>query len=192
MKSATKAVIAGVAGIALLAGGAGSLAFWTDTKPGTSVVINSGDLSLGTITDGTGWMLSQAAGDLPAGTTATTPVAYTSQLIVPGDVLTKTVNIPVTLTGTNNKATLAVTKAVTGSGSDLVATLQPSIVSVNGVNGATSATLTPTQVTALSGVVPVVYSITFPWTTSTGAIAKAQQASFQASYTLTQVPATTP
>jgi alternate signal-mediated exported protein len=186
MKSATKAVIAGVAGIALLAGGAGSLAFWTDTKPGTAVTINSGDLSLGNIADGaTGWSLAQS--DAPG--TAAAGVPFTNQLIVPGDVLSKTVQVPVVLTGTDNKATLSVGAVKAGTGTDLVSALNASIVSVNGTAGATSVTLTPAQVAALpGGTVPVVFSITFPWTTG-NAVAKAQQATYTASYTLTQVPA---
>jgi alternate signal-mediated exported protein len=184
MRSVTKALIAGAAGVALLAGGAGSLAFWTDTKTGSAVTIAAGDLTLGTITDSSGWTIIQnATGVSPAQTVA---VAYTpgTTLVVPGDVLLKTVAVPVSITGLNNHATLVVTGATTPA-STFASALTPSIVSVNGVAGGT-AELT----SANNGTVNVVISVTVPWT-ATNAI-KLGTTSFQASYTLTQIPAAQP
>jgi alternate signal-mediated exported protein len=186
MHSATKAVIAGVAGLALLSGGAGSLAYWTDTKSGSPVTIASGDLSLGSIADGTGWSLQQNEANVPVKQIA--GVAYTNQLVVPGDVLSKTISVPVTLTGANNKATFSVTSATLPANA-LASSLVVSIVSVNGVAGST-ATLTPAAVTTAGGLIPVIVSIAVPWGTSADNTNKALSTAFTASYTLTQVSAT--
>jgi alternate signal-mediated exported protein len=181
MRNVTKAVIAGIAGVALLAGGAGSLAFWTDTKTGSSVAIASGDLTLGTISDGTGWTIIQnAAGVSPAQTISVAYVPGTT-LVVPGDVLTKTVAVPVSILGLNNKATLVVSGA-TAPGNTLASQLTAAVTSVNGVAGGT-ATLT----SANNGNVNVVFTITIPWTADN--TSRALTTNFQATYTLTQVAA---
>jgi alternate signal-mediated exported protein len=184
MRSVTKAIIAGAAGVALLAGGAGSLAFWTDTKTGSTVTIAAGDLSLGTITDSSGWTIIQnATGVSPAQTVA---VAYTpgTTLVVPGDVLLKTVAVPVSISGLNDHATLVVS-GTTLPANALATALTASVVSVNGITGGT-AELT----SANNGTVNVVFSVTIPWT-ATNTI-KLGSTSFQATYTLTQIPAAAP
>ena len=186
MRSVTKAVIAGAAGLALLAGGAGSLAYWTDTKTGSSVVISSGDLSLGSIADGTGWKIQQnASGVSPAQASSATYVPGTT-LVVPGDVLTNTISVPVSVTGLNNKATLVVTGAA-GTSNALSTALVPTIVSVNGVSGNT-ATITP----ATTSPVSVMVSITIPWSSTVDNTTKNLSTSYTLSYTLTQVAAATP
>jgi alternate signal-mediated exported protein len=184
MRNVTKAVIAGVAGVALLAGGAGSLAFWTDTKTGSSITISSGDLSLGTITDSTGWTIIQnATGVSPAQTVAVAYVPGTT-LVVPGDVLSKTVAVPVSISGLNNHATLVVTGATTPSNA-LSTALTAVVTSVNGVAGGTA------ELTAAnSGTVNVVFTVTIPWTTTN--TAKLLTTNFQATYTLTQIPSAAP
>lgn len=50
MNKLTKASIAGAAGIALLLGGAGTLALWNDAASVTGETINSGELTIGTPT----------------------------------------------------------------------------------------------------------------------------------------------
>ncbi|MDQ1547213.1 MAG: hypothetical protein QOH69_2117 [Actinomycetota bacterium] len=182
MRSATKTLIAGAAGIALLAGGAGSLAYWTDTKTGTSVTIASGDLSLGSISDSTGWTIQQSAVGVPVPQTGTA-AAYVpgTTLVVPGDVLTKTIAVPVNITGLDNKATLVVTGATSGSGA-LATALTAVVTSVNGVAGGT-APLTA----ANNGTVNVIFTVTIPWTADN--TTKLGTTSFTATYTLTQVSA---
>jgi alternate signal-mediated exported protein len=184
MRSVTKAIIAGAAGVALLAGGAGSLAFWTDTKTGTPVTITSGDLSLGTITDSTGWTIIQnATGVSPAQTVAVAYVPGTT-LVVPGDVLTKTVAVPVSISDLNNHATLTVSNTTTPTNA-LQAALTTAITSVNGVAGSTA------ELTAANnGTVNVVFTVTVPWTTTN--TAKVLTTNFQATYTLTQIPSAAP
>ncbi|HEX4403109.1 MAG TPA: alternate-type signal peptide domain-containing protein [Galbitalea sp.] len=181
MRNVTKAVIAGAAGVALLAGGAGSLAFWTDTKTGSSIAISSGDLSLGTITDSTGWTIEQNAAGVPVPQTAAVAYVPGTTLVVPGDVLTKTVAVPVNISGLDNKATLVVTGATTPSNA-LSSQLTAVVTSVNGVAGST-ASLT----SADDGTVNVVFTVTIPWTTDN--TAKVLTTNFQATYTLTQVSA---
>jgi alternate signal-mediated exported protein len=194
MKNATKAVIAGVAGIALLTGGAGSLAYWNDTKAGGTLAIQSGTLNLGTIADGT-WTLTQNSSDLPTNTTASTSTTYVATgvgatPIVPGDTLSQTVQLPITITGTHNKARVTVTGASVAASSGaadvaLAAALKPTIASIG--SGTTS-----TLVTA-SGNVPVVVSIVFPWkgvSTDLDNATKLGNVTYTLTYTVTQVPFT--
>jgi len=187
MKTVTKAAIAASAGVALLLGGAGSLAYWNDTKVGSSLTIASGNLAIGTIVDGTGWTLQQNATGIPAA--EATGVAYTNQLVVPGDTLTKTVSVPITLTGENMRAQLAVTGAK-GASNGLSDSITATVVSVNGVTS--PANLTPTIVTAATGAVDVVYKVTIPWNASVDNTNKALSTTFTATYTLTQIPEATP
>jgi alternate signal-mediated exported protein len=191
MKTVTKTAIAGVAGVALLLGGAGTLAFWTDTQEGSEVTIATGNLDLGTPADGTGWALQQNASDLPADTAEAASVPYVAQLLVPGDTLTKTVNIPVVLTGENNRARLDVTAANAAGALD--SSLSAEILTINGVavttpaDGEATVTLTTSQVAALTdGNVPVTYRVAFDWTADN--TTKLATTTFQAEYTLTQVP----
>ena len=195
MKTVTKAAIAGVAGVTLLLGGAGTLAFWTDTQAGSVVTIATGNLDLGTPADGSDWALQQNAADLPAGTAEADPVAYTTQLLVPGDTLTKTVQIPVVLTGENNRARLDVTAAnATGALGDA---LSAEILSINGeavttpTDGVATVTLTTAEVAALTdGAVEVEYRVVLDWSApnATRNLTGANASNFQAQYTLTQVP----
>ena len=77
MKRSVKAAVAVAAGGSLLLGGAGSLAFWSETEdaPGDTVV--SGSLDLGAPSCG-GWKIDGGAAFNPA-----------SDTIVPGDTLTQ-------------------------------------------------------------------------------------------------------
>lgn len=193
MKKITKAAIAAAAGAVLLVGGAGTLAFWTDTQAGESVVIATGNLDLGTIADGSGWTLQQnATGVNPAQAAS---VAYTNQLLVPGDVLTKTVQVPVTLTGANIKANLSISSAATGdaaltTGADAL-TVQ--ITNIGSVTGGTTSTAN-TNISAIQGTatqsIPVTFKVTLPWASSN--LTKSTTANFLANYTLTQIPVATP
>jgi len=191
MKTVTKAAIAGVAGVTLLLGGAGTLAFWTDTQAGSEVTIATGNLDLGVPADGSGWALQQNAADLPADTAEALSVPYIAQLLVPGDTLTKTVNIPIVLTGENNRARLDVTAAnATGALDDV---LSAEILTINGTpvttpaDGTATVTFTTAQVAALTGGnVPVTYRVAFDWAADN--TTKLATTTFQANYTLTQVP----
>lgn len=93
-----KAIVAIAAGTALLLGGAGTYAFWSTSASLNAGTVNSGDLNL---TLGTGtWALDGAL-------TPSTPVADPAAVfIVPGDVLTLTQPLNVTLVGDNLEALL--------------------------------------------------------------------------------------
>jgi alternate signal-mediated exported protein len=93
MTNSLKGTFAALAAAILLLGGAGSLAYWTDSEnlPGTS--ISSGELDLGTPSCGSGWVLDGGA-------------AFTTQEIVPGDVLTKTCTLDLVASGAHLGADL--------------------------------------------------------------------------------------
>jgi alternate signal-mediated exported protein len=77
LNSTTKGSLAAVVAALLLTGGAGTLAYWNDTENVPGGPISSGQLDLGTPACGAGWVLDGGA-------------TLTTQLIVPGDTLTKT------------------------------------------------------------------------------------------------------
>jgi len=96
MKKSTKGALAAAAAGSLLLGGAGSLAFWTDAATISGDSIASGHLSLVQSTtncDAT-WMLDG--------------VAYTTQVLSPGDELTRHCSYTVEKSGDNLSADLAV------------------------------------------------------------------------------------
>ncbi|WP_183086308.1 alternate-type signal peptide domain-containing protein [Mycetocola tolaasinivorans] len=189
MKKTTTAAIAATLGAALLLGGAGTLAYWTDTKDASPQVINSGNLELGQIDSAT-WSVQQIVGDKKSDAVKVDPNNFR---IVPGDVLTTTVNVPVTLVGTDIKASLKVDDIYWES-SSLRDQLTPTVVSINGqapVNGAVTIAATPGQSTVN---VPVVVSVSYKWD---GATQRANNrgefsnsATLRAKYVLTQVPVT--
>ena len=194
MKKSTKALIAGGIGVALLVGGASTVSFWTDEAEGGDGVISSGTLDLGTPAGG-GWEISHA-GD--GSGTATEPVEFdpADDQIVPGDILTYTQSIPVTLEGENIKAEFNGNLDVTPSGAaDADAALAEAItaqdLAASGLTDATGGlTLDGETLTGEGdGTVQVTTTVTFPW----GAEgdyndAKLGNLNFAVDYTLTQVP----
>lgn len=120
MRNSTKGAIAASAAAALLLGGAGSLAYWSDSKTVSGGAISSGSLSLTQEAGQTcgSWKLDAAGG----------PTTYTPgvTLVVPGDVITKTCDYTVHASGAHLKATLAMdATSITGSNA-LSAALTPS------------------------------------------------------------------
>lgn len=110
MNKATKgALAAGAAGVLLL-GGAGSLAYWNATTTVGGADLNSGHLTLSDQTTGTcasaPWTLDSA--ESPAGAT----FDPTTDLLVPGDVITKSCTYTLGATGAHLRATLAATGGV--------------------------------------------------------------------------------
>ncbi|MFU8946713.1 alternate-type signal peptide domain-containing protein [Mycetocola zhadangensis] len=191
------ASIAAVIGSALLLGGAGTLAFWSDTASVASQQIQSGTLDLGTSSSIT--ITAPSIKQCTPTCTAQTPSsAYTGAPLVPGDVVTATMNVPVTLSGQNMKATFTVAPSktpvsVTTANTALSNALSVKVVTVGNKTPATddagnaSLTLTPA---ALNGAatIPVVVEIAFPWG-STGQYNDTMggQVKLAAAYTLTQV-----
>ncbi|RZU67073.1 alternate signal-mediated exported protein [Microterricola gilva] len=200
MKKITKAAIAGTVGAALLVGGAGSLAFWTDTATGPQIDIQSGQLDLGTVGTGT-WTIQQSAAGVSPAQAAAVTFAPASDKIVPGDVLTTTVSVPVTLDGKNIKAKfdVAVKALVAGNATAtaadtaLITALNTGGVKVTKINGTAVAAGTTSANLTAGATVPVEISVTFPWGTAgefNGAMLG--KVKFQADYTLTQIPVATP
>lgn len=194
MKKSTKALIAGGIGVALLVGGASTVSFWTDEAEGGDGVISSGTLDLGTPAGG-GWEISHE-GD--GSGTATGPVEFVpaDHHIVPGDILTYTQSIPVTLDGKNIKAEFDGKLDVTpSSGADadskLVAAITKDDLAATGLTDATGnlALDGETLTGEGEGTVEVTTTITFPWDAEGDYNdAKLGKLNFAVDYTLTQVP----
>ncbi|MCW2787226.1 MAG: alternate-type signal peptide protein [Marmoricola sp.] len=151
MNKSSKGALAAVAAGVVLLGGAGSLAYWTDSATVTGGSINSGKLTLTDSTTGTcasaPWKLDGA--ESPAGAT----FVPGTDTVVPGDVPTKQCSCTVGAVGTHLRANLAATggaatgtlaSALTASGTFQVnGTTVSSITSAN--NGQTlTATISAT------------------------------------------------
>jgi len=87
MNKTTKGSLAAGAAAVLLLGGAGSLAFWTDTADIAGTNITSGFMNLTDPDCGEGWLLQGTA--------------YTTQRLVPGDTLTQTCTFVLEAEGDN-------------------------------------------------------------------------------------------
>lgn len=133
MKKATKGALAAVAGGTLLLGGAGTLAYWTDTSTVTGGNIAGGTLSLGTPT--CAWTIAHQGG---------APVAFDplSGSLVPGDVATQSCTSTIVATGQNLVADLAVAGGTDADSNALEDAITPAasfLVDGGSVNAITSA-----------------------------------------------------
>jgi len=95
MNKSTKGALAAVAAGVLLLGGAGTLAYWSDSGTADAGSITSGSLALSDGTCDDGWVYA-------SGTDAGQPVGT----IVPGDSVAKECDFTVTATGDHLSATL--------------------------------------------------------------------------------------
>jgi alternate signal-mediated exported protein len=142
MNKLVKGAIAGAAGIALLMGGAGSLALWNDSASITDAAVSSGTLTIGAT----------------AGTWTGNPA-----LMVPGDTATYTSTITITAKGTNLHSTLSIDPAsITGN-----AGLKGALVTTFTLGAVTGGTLTASGSnafevvpTAPTGIITVPVTIT--------------------------------
>ncbi|MFL6090584.1 MAG: alternate-type signal peptide domain-containing protein [Aeromicrobium sp.] len=112
----TKGAIAAAAAGVLLLGGAGTLAFWTDTATVNGTTINSGHFKLdSTACTAATWKLDGGA-------------TYTTQLLIPGDVLTKTCAVTVDVAGAHLlNADFAVTNPTESGSTALTDELSPTV-----------------------------------------------------------------
>lgn len=151
MNKLSKSTLAITTGVALLMGGAGSLAFWNDTiNAGATGSIVAGNLSLSNATAGT-W--SDQNGDID----------IVSFRAVPGDVLTYTATVDVTaigdnLTGTIGIGTASIAPATAGAADTQLAALLTTSAAFT-VNGAAGTTFTTT---GAPQTVDVTVTITWP------------------------------
>ena len=120
MDKSTKGALAATTAAVLLLGGAGSLAFWSDSLTIGGSTISSGHLSLDDTTAGdcagADWILDNGE------TTAGAVFDPATSTLVPGDKITKTCTFDVTASGDHLRATFAPTggtEAAPATGSDL-------------------------------------------------------------------------
>jgi len=119
MKHATKGALAAVTAVALLSGGAGTLAYWTGTGSVTGGSIQSGTFTLGAPNCTTGgnheW---QFDGGDPF------TIGATGSKVVPGDVISKICTLTLTTTGDHIGASIGVAGgAITGANTSLTPTV---------------------------------------------------------------------
>ncbi|GHD45005.1 alternate-type signal peptide domain-containing protein [Mycetocola manganoxydans] len=205
MKKPTRTLIASsvaaALGVALLLGGAGSLAFWSDSSTSTPQTISSGTLDLGSTSE-------VKIGATPTIKNCTSPTscsasgAYSGGPLVPGDVVTATVSIPVTLIGQNMKARFSVAPTKTAGAVNTTATEADTALA-----SAMTITIKKVEQTNFAGVadaaqsvilsstakrdIPVTVDVSFPWGATAGQYNDAMggKVSLGATYTLEQIPA---
>lgn len=174
MNKLVKGAVAGAAGIALLMGGAGTLAYWNSSANIADTTITSGTL-----------LLSASNGTWSGSPTR----------IVPGATITYTSNVSITAEGTNLYSTFALDQStITGDAALLANTTK--VVSLGTVTGGTltaHATIANTynvvQTTPGTPItVPVTVTVTFP-TTVAGTTAQTQSMDLSnLGFTLVQRP----
>jgi alternate signal-mediated exported protein len=147
MNKLVKGSIAGAAGIALLLGGAGTLASWNSSlsDAGSAATITAGTLSIAPATSAGVWTNEK-------GTVITNIAGYR---IVPGAALTYTKTFNITATGDNLKGTIALTPgAITSTGTAGAALAghlqQTATFTVNGAPGSTFVAAPGTQPVVVS------------------------------------------
>ena len=120
MKKTTKGALAATTAGVLLLGGAGSLAFWSDSLTIGGSTISSGHISLDDTTDGlcaeADWILNDAEAPVDA------VFDPSADALVPGDSITKTCTFDINAVGDHLRATLAATggeDAAPAAGTDL-------------------------------------------------------------------------
>jgi alternate signal-mediated exported protein len=130
MKKTTKGALAATAAGVLLMGGAGTLAYWTDSVDVPGGTVASGSLDLGNPACGVGWTLD---GGTP----------YVAQQLVPGDTLTKVCTIDLVAQGEHIGADLTVATPTWTAANGLTAELTPSATFL--VNGVATSHVTETD-----------------------------------------------
>jgi alternate signal-mediated exported protein len=134
MRNSIKAALAATTGAALLLGGAGSLAYWSDEEVIPGGTINGGSLDLTSADCGVGWELNGEG------------VTFNfSRPLVPGDVLTKTCSYVLDATGDNLQADVAASAPDFGAVTALTAELDfSSSFTLDAVGAPAPAAFTPT------------------------------------------------
>lgn len=127
MNKMAKGALATGVGVALLLGGGGTLAVWNQSANASAGTIAAGDLNL---TTETGVWTSNISGAV---------ASIATYKIVPGEKLTYTQNVDVTLTGNNIAGNLTVTGAgVNGTGAAAFKAANISVTPVSLKKGATA------------------------------------------------------
>ena len=156
MNRTYKGALAAGGAAVLLLGGLGTLAYWSDSQDVTGTGITSGELKLGAPDCGTGWTLD-------GGT------VFTTQLLVPGDVITKTCTLDLVATGVHVAADLSISTADWAAGSATALTDELSASAVFTVGGATTTRVTEADDTGVTDEIEAVIEVTFTGTSATNA-----------------------
>lgn len=153
MNRTTKSALAVGTAAVLLTGGAGTLAYWSDTQTVAGTPITSGTLRLGAPACGAGWRLDGN-------------VVFTNQVIVPGDVLSKVCTIDLIATGEHLGADLTVSTAAFATPNALTTQLVPAATFT--VGGATRNHITELDDTGTAEITATV-TVTFDGPAATNA-----------------------
>lgn len=155
MNKTVKGSLAGAAGVALLMGGFGSYALWSDSQPLAANGVSTGQLNIAT-----------TAGSYDDANTPAASDWTTSDKMVPGDVVTYTQTFTAKGDGKNLKGTIALASPGALQGTSSTITRSVAITS----NNATVSQVTPTSFafTAPFGTATLtaVVTYTLPSTTS--------------------------
>lgn len=117
MKKSTKGAVAAGGAAVLLLGGAGSLAFWTDSKTLDGGAIAAGNMSMTAPDCSAGWVYADS--EAGAGTKVTA--------IVPGDVVSEECTFTVSGSGDNLSATLDTPTSIAYTASKTGTTLKATV-----------------------------------------------------------------
>lgn len=156
MNKIAKASIAGAAGVILLMGGAGSLAYWNNSQNlgSNGTTITAGTLSATPASAGA-WSTSFNGGASTAGIPSN---------IVPGDKLSFTQTFTVSASGSNLIFSVGVTNPTLDSANKLAAKLVPTGTAVVQKSDGTTATANGNgNYTVAAGVSKIVVTQTFTW-----------------------------
>ncbi len=137
MRKSLKGALAGGTAAALLLGGAGTLAYWTDTESVTGGNIDSGHLAL--LTDST----NTGCGSWTLDTGESAPTTYSAgDPLVPGDVLTKTCTFTISASGNHLRATVDLSApSFSGTDTDFGGKLTADVTDIK-VNGSAATEFT--------------------------------------------------
>ena len=148
MKKSTKGAFAAGTAAVLLMGGAGTLAFWSDSD-----TLDGGSVTAGTLT----------LSDVDCADTWTEGADTDVQLLVPGDTVTKECAGSITMTGDHISATVALDDASVATAEAAFNDAAPDLVDRDAVD--ISATLTGGGTVSASGPVSVTITVTWPYGT---------------------------
>lgn len=164
MKKTTKGALAAGSAAVLLMGGAGTLAYWSDTASIGGTTISTGSLSLENDTCGS-WTLDKGTAK---------EAVFGAQLLVPGDSLTRVCSFEIEASGAHLEATLTTPPAVALTGTlESVATTESapvnaSYIVADNAAGTTNPIAVPGTITSLHDGKFLVATITvgFPYGTA--------------------------
>lgn len=152
MKKTTKGALAAAAAGALLLGGAGTIAYWSDSSTINGGTVDTGSLALSDADCDEGWVYA------PENAGAGDPVT----LLVPGDVISKGCTFTVSATGDNLEATLT-TPDSTPITSEDADTFEATVAATYDIDGSPATDDTPITEANNGQTVTATITATFPF-----------------------------